>query len=91
LGHVKRTEPPTKANADKLSKNFPDRLSGGPDEDPHRYRGNGAVAIATLRTAALILLRLAGIQSIRTERQTVMHAITALVARSCANHSTTRV
>ena len=29
-------------------------------EDAHRYRGNGAGAMATLRTAALNLLRLAG-------------------------------
>jgi hypothetical protein len=28
-------------------------------EDAHRYRGNGAGVIATLRTAAMILLRLA--------------------------------
>jgi predicted transposase YbfD/YdcC len=34
-------------------------------EDAHRYRGNGAVAVAMLRTAALNLLRLAGFQSIR--------------------------
>jgi len=34
-------------------------------EDAHRYRGNGAGGMATLRTAALNLLRLAGYQSIR--------------------------
>ena len=49
-------------------------------EDAHRYRGNGAGAMATLRTAALNLLRLAGFQSIRSGMQTVMHDITALLA-----------
>jgi hypothetical protein len=49
-------------------------------EDAHRYRGNGAGAIATLRTAALNLLRLAGFQSIRAGMQAVMHDITALLA-----------
>jgi predicted transposase YbfD/YdcC len=49
-------------------------------EDAHRYRGNGAGAMATLRTAALNLLRLAGFQSIRTGMQSVMHDITALMA-----------
>ena len=49
-------------------------------EDGHRYRGNGAGAIATLRTAALNLLRLAGFQSIRSGMQAVMHDITALLA-----------
>ena len=49
-------------------------------EDAHRYRGNGAGAMATLRTAALNLLRLAGFQSIRTGMQSVMHDITALLA-----------
>ena len=34
-------------------------------EDAHRYRGNGAGVMATLRTAALNLLRLGGFQSIR--------------------------
>ena len=34
-------------------------------EDAHRYRGNGAGVMATLRTAALNLLRLGGLQSIR--------------------------
>jgi hypothetical protein len=33
-------------------------------EDAHRYRGNGAGAMATLRTAALTLLRLSGWPSI---------------------------
>jgi hypothetical protein len=36
--------------------------------------------MATLRTAALNLLRLAGFQSIRTGLQTVMHDITAMMA-----------
>ena len=49
-------------------------------EDAHRYRGNGAGAMATLRTAALNLLRLAGFQSIRSGMQAVMHDITALLA-----------
>ena len=49
-------------------------------EDAHRYRGNGAGAMATLRTAALNMLRLAGFQSIRTGMQSVMHDITALLA-----------
>ena len=34
-------------------------------EDHHRYRGNGAGVMATLRTAAMNLLRLAGFDSIR--------------------------
>lgn len=49
-------------------------------EDAHRYRGNGAGAMATLRTAALNLLRLAGFQSIRAGMQAVMHDIKALLA-----------
>ena len=49
-------------------------------EDVHRYRGNGAGAMAALRTAALNLLRLAGFQSIRAAMQAVMHDITALLA-----------
>ena len=49
-------------------------------EDAHRYRGNGAGAMATLRTAALNLLRLAEFQSIRSGMQAVMHDITALLA-----------
>jgi hypothetical protein len=48
-------------------------------EDYRRYRGNGAGAIATLRTAALNLLRLAGFQSIRSGMQAVMHDIKALL------------
>jgi hypothetical protein len=49
-------------------------------EDAHRYRGNGAGAIASLRTAALNLLRLAGFRWIRAGMQAVMHDITALLA-----------
>lgn len=48
--------------------------------DAHRYRGNGAGAMATLRTAALNLLRLAGFRSIRAGMQAEMHDITALLA-----------
>jgi predicted transposase YbfD/YdcC len=48
-------------------------------EDAHRYRGNGAGVMATLRTAAMKLLRLAGFQSIRAGLQAVMHDITALL------------
>jgi hypothetical protein len=48
--------------------------------DAHRYRGNGAGRMATLRTAALNLLRLAGFRSIRSGLQAVMHDITALLA-----------
>ena len=49
-------------------------------EDAHRYRGNGAGALATLRTAAVNLLRLSGFQSLRAGMQTVMHDIVALLA-----------
>ena len=49
-------------------------------EDAHRYRGNGAGVMATLRTAALNLLRLAGFRSIRTGLQAVMHDIKTLLA-----------
>jgi predicted transposase YbfD/YdcC len=49
-------------------------------EDAHRYRGNGAGVMATLRTAAMNLLRLGGFRSIRTGLQAVMHDITALLA-----------
>ena len=49
-------------------------------EDAHRYRGNGAGVMATLRTPALNLLRLAGFRSIRFGMQAVMHDITALLA-----------
>jgi hypothetical protein len=40
-------------------------------EDKHRYRDNGAGVLATLRTAALNLLRLAGFDSIRED----LHAV----------------
>ena len=49
-------------------------------EDAHRYRGNGAGVMATLRTAAMNLLRLAGFRSIRAGLQMVMHDITMLLA-----------
>jgi hypothetical protein len=49
-------------------------------EDGYRYRGNGAGVMATLRTAALNLLRLAGFRSIRSGLKAVMHDITALLA-----------
>jgi predicted transposase YbfD/YdcC len=49
-------------------------------EDAHRYGGNGAGVMATLRTAAMNLLRLAGFGSIREGLQAVMHDITALLA-----------
>ena len=55
-------------------------------EDAHRYRGNGAGAMATLRTAALNLLRLNGFQSIRAGIQAVMHDITALLAMAKQQH-----
>lgn len=57
-------------------------------EDAHRYRGNGAGAMATLRTAALNLLRLAGFQSIRAGMQAVMHDITELLAMALRQPST---
>ncbi len=46
-------------------------------QNAHRYRGNGAGVMATLRTTALNLLQLAGFQSIRAGLQAVMHDITA--------------
>ncbi len=49
-------------------------------EEAHRYRGNGAGVMAMLRTAALNLLRLAGIRAIRAGLQAVMHDIKALFA-----------
>lgn len=51
-------------------------------EDAHRYRGNGAGVMATLRTAALNMLRLAGFRSIRAGLQTVMHDIKALLVKA---------
>ena len=48
-------------------------------EDDHRLRGKGACAMATLLTAALNLLRVAGFQSIGAGRQAEMHDITALL------------
>ena len=49
-------------------------------EDAHRYRGNGAGVMGSLRTAALNLLRLSGFASIRSGMQSVMHDIEALMA-----------
>ena len=49
-------------------------------KDKHRFRGIGAGVLATLRTAALNLLRLAGFDSIRESLHAVMHDITALLA-----------
>jgi hypothetical protein len=49
-------------------------------EDAHRYSGNGAGAMAALRTAALNLLRLEGFRSIRADMQAVMHDITTLLS-----------
>ena len=49
-------------------------------EDTNFYRSNGAGEIATLRTAAMNLLRLSGFQSIRAGIQAVMHDIQALLA-----------
>jgi hypothetical protein len=49
-------------------------------EDAHRYRGNGAGAMAILRTAALNLLRFKEFESIRSDMQAVMHDIKALLA-----------
>ena len=48
-------------------------------EDAHRYQGNGAGALATLRTTALNLLRLSGFQSIRAGMQAVTHDISRLL------------
>jgi hypothetical protein len=49
-------------------------------DDAHRYRGNAAGVMGSLRTAALNLLRLAGFQSIRSGMQGVMHDIGELIA-----------
>jgi hypothetical protein len=46
----------------------------------HHVRGNGAGVMATLSTAALNLLRLAGFCSIQAGIQALMHNITALLA-----------
>jgi hypothetical protein len=45
-----------------------------------RRQGNGAGVMATLRTAAMNLLRLAGFRSIGADLQAVIHDITALLA-----------
>jgi predicted transposase YbfD/YdcC len=60
-------------------------------EDAHRYRGNGDGAMATLRTAALNLLRLTGFGSIREGLQAVMHDITALLAMARQQPEPTRI
>ena len=49
-------------------------------EDADHYRSNGAGLMATLRTAALNLLRLAGFHSIREGLQAEIHDFTALVS-----------
>jgi hypothetical protein len=49
-------------------------------EDAHHDRSNGAGVMATLRTAALNLPRLAGYRSIHAGIQAVRHDITALLA-----------
>ena len=48
-------------------------------EDAHRYRGNGAGVLGSLRTVALNLLRLEGFQSIRAGMQKMSHDITAML------------
>jgi hypothetical protein len=48
-------------------------------EEAHRYRGNGAGAMATLRTAALYTFRMAGFKSIWTSMKAVRLDITALL------------
>jgi hypothetical protein len=60
-------------------------------EDHHRYRGNGAGVMATLRTAALKMLRLAGFGSIREGLQSVMHDITAMLAMARRQPEPTRI
>ena len=60
-------------------------------EDDHRYRGNGTGVMATVRTAALNLLRLAGFGSIREGLQAVMHDITALLAMARQQPEPTRI
>ena len=49
-------------------------------EDAHRYRGNGAGVMASLRTAGLNLLRFDGFRSIRAGIQAVTHDISSLLA-----------
>jgi hypothetical protein len=51
-----------------------------PHEDDHCYQSNAVGALASLRTAALNLLRLAGFQSICRGMQAVMHDITTMLA-----------
>jgi hypothetical protein len=48
-------------------------------ENAHRYRGNGASSLATLRTAALNLFRLGGFPWIRAGIQAVAYDIVQLL------------
>jgi predicted transposase YbfD/YdcC len=48
--------------------------------DAHRYKGNSAGVMASLRTAALNLLRFNGFQSMHAGMQAGKHDITALLA-----------
>jgi hypothetical protein len=57
-------------------------------EDGHRFGGNGAGVMATLRTAAMNLLRFEGFQSIRAGMQALMHDITALLVMALRQSST---
>jgi predicted transposase YbfD/YdcC len=57
-------------------------------EDAHRYRGKGAGAKASLRTANLNLLRIKRFQSIRAGMQAVKHDITALLAMALRQPNT---
>ena len=50
------------------------------NENAHRFRGNGADVMTTLRTVALSMLRKAGFRSIPIGMQRVMHDITELLA-----------
>ena len=49
-------------------------------EDAHRYRGNGAGVLATLRTTALNLLRLGGGDSIRSGTQVMNQDVRQFLA-----------
>jgi hypothetical protein len=59
-------------------------------EDGHRYRGNGAGAMSSLRTASLNLLRFELFQSIPAGMQAVMHDITALLAMAMRRPETSQ-
>jgi len=56
------------------------------NEDAQRYRGKGAEVMATLRTAALNLLRLSGFRSIRAGIHAVMPDITSFLAMAMRRH-----